>query len=189
MVASEWEEEVVKNYEGLPEASWSDGVLTISVSAPTFNQYPAKAWWSRNAPKIMAGSAYTMEVDLRVSGGLNGNVLVGLNARHNEGHPNWFQQWHAFGSPGLDVYYGDWTEHNCVSDVRADEKWHSVRLVWDGFDTLEYWIEGVLVCTQARTYQDVLLATEKQTFRVYVERYPDPEGPIYIIQIRNFQVR
>ncbi len=140
-----------------------------------------------------------MEVDLRVSGGPHGNVLVGLNARHNEGHPNWFQHWHAFGSigqhwqpwgsRGLDVYYGDWTEDTCVSDVPVDEKWHSVRLVWDGFDMLEYWIDGRHVCSQARTYQAVLSETDKQTFRIYVERYPDPEGPVYTIQIRNFQVR
>ena len=120
-------------------------------------------------------------------GGVHANILVGVNARADEGQLEWFQHWHA--NPDYnDNHYGDWSEYSCVSNVPVDGMWHTVRLEWDGADTLKYRLDGADVCSQIRTHSITLSRGDQQSYRLYVEQFPDPGRPTYTIQIRRFRV-
>jgi hypothetical protein len=191
MEAHEWHEETNKNYPCLPIATFANGVMTIMAPPPPQDSYPAKSWWAVNAPTITDGRAYTMRADIRVSGSAKANILIGVNVNRGDGH--WFQHWHAnaneiiIGNPN--VYYGDWSERNCVSTVPIDGNWHTVELAWDGADMLSYRLDGEIVCSQIREHPFTLTATDQANFRIYVERYPDLGGPTYVVQVRNFIVK
>lgn len=184
-----WDEEVIKDYAGLPTATFANEILTISVPPPPSSQYPAKSWWALDAPTITANQAYSVQADLRVSGWIHANIHIGLNARHGNGHPNWFQHLHAdSGTANTSVYYGVWSDQVCATNFPIDGDWHTIQINWDGHNSVDYVLDGRTACSLTRTHQYILSPNDQQTLRIYVERYPDPNGPNYTVQVRRLAI-
>jgi len=176
-----WIAEFPDTYKPTPEVNIKNGQITITGKMPPANNYPRVRLWN-TGQKIPPNTPYVLETEARLDAPeLMLNAFIGWNLKPGSGNNHSFHHWHLGIGGGTQDYQGDWSDNFCSSGVAVDDKFHTFKLVYDGKDKLDYYLDDILCTHNVMTHPvKKLKENEFGVATIYFERYPkfDPEGVI-----------